>query len=310
MGNIQTFFSNFMNAVGCSKLTQENTLWVINNLIENDPKNLTKFEISFKIKNGKISKEFRFLNFDASAYSSFNTSGFLKRLKLFRQIMEGKTRNTQKEKVFKSLEEVSATPVDLYFGADIKDDKYLFAFWLIFGGVQKDGRVEFRPYNTDEIIRKILKKIGGRVPKLRIQQAHHKRSDMLNFGFDLDKQNLFFKIYWLHNFSKNGMLADEAFSSKIKRIRKSLANWRYFTFISEKYNLEGRCQYKKLFTEFLDPINAQYENLEDFLKTILDLAGSEFDIGRLLEIIKSINGRIALVSFEVDDTLTFYMRPK
>ena len=301
MNNEKKFFSNYMQVMNCSEETKKNSLWLVETLLKNDPENRTKFEISFKIKNGEISKEFRFLNFDASAYSSSSRAGFLKRLNLFRQIMKGKIKNTKAGKVFQALEEVAVTPIDLYFGADVKDENFLFAFWLIFGGVQKDGRVEFRPYDTNKIIKKILKKIGARIPKLK--------SDILNFGLDVDNQDLFFKIYWLHNFAKDGILTDRTFASKIKKIRDSLKDWRYFTFISEKYNLEGKCQYKKLFTEFLDPISAQYENLRDFLETNLKLADSNFDCQKLLKIIKSINGRIALVSFEVDDTLTFYIRP-
>lgn len=298
---MQTFFNNFIDAIGCSEGTKKNGLWLVNTLIKNDPENRTKFETSFKIKNGEISKEFRFLNFDASAYSSSSSTGFLKRLNLFHQIIKEKTGDKGIEKVFQALKEVAVTPVDLYFGADIKGNKYLFAFWLIFGGVQKDGRVEFCPYDTNKIIKKILKKIRGRVPKLK--------SDILNFGLDVNDKDLFFKIYWLHNFSKDGILSNSTFASKIKKIRNSFRDYRYFTFISEKYNLEGRYQYKKLFTEFLDPISAQHEKLEDFLKTILKLANSNFDSQKLLKIIKSINGRIALVSFGVDDILTFYIRP-
>lgn len=298
---MQTFFNNFMNAVGCSRETKKNGLWLVDTLIKNDPKDLTKFEASFKIKNGKIPRELRFLNFDANAYSSHGTDNFLKRLNLFREIMEEGTKNKQKELLFEALEDSSITPVDLYFGADIKDKNYLFAFWLIFGGVKKDGSVEFCPYNTNKIIKKILKKIGARTPKLK--------SDILNFGLDIDNKDLFFKIYWLHNFSKDAVLTDETFAPKIKEIRKSLAGWRYFTFISKKYNLEGKCQYKKLFTEFLDPIDTRYEKLEGFLKIILRLADSKSDCQRLLKIIKSTGGKIALVSFELDDTLTFYIRP-
>ena len=287
--------------MNCSEETKKNGLWLVETLLKNDPENLTKFEASFKIKNGKIPNELRFLNFDASAYSSSSTAGFLKRLNLFHQIMKEKIGETKAEKVFRALKEVAATPVDLYFGVDVKDENFLFAFWLIFGGVQKDGGIEFCPYDTNKIIKKILNKIGARLPKLK--------SDILNFGLDINDKDLFFKIYWLHNFSKDGMLADETFASKIKKIRNSFTDYRYFTFISEKYNLEGRCQYKKLFTEFLDPISAQHEKLEDFLKTILKLANSNFNSQKLLKIIKSINGRIALVSFEKDDTLTFYIRP-
>ncbi|MBZ9572760.1 hypothetical protein KJA17_01005 [Patescibacteria group bacterium] len=302
MNNEKKFFSDFMNAIECSEETKKNGLWLVDALIKNDPENRTKFEVSFKIKNGRILKELRFLNFDASAYSSSSTKGFLQRLNLFQNIMKEKIRKERSEKIVRALKQVAPTPVDLYFGADVKDGNFLFAFWLIFGGVKKDGRVEFRPYDTEKIIGKILRKIGARTPKLK--------SDILNFGLDIDNKDLFFKIYWLHNFSKEGILANPIFSPKIKKIRESLTDYRYFTFVSEKYNLEGKCQYKKLFIEFLEPIDIQSGNLEGFLKTILNLANSKFSFQKLLKIINSINGRIALVSFEADDTLTFYIRPK
>ena len=185
MKNTQTFIDNFMKTLDCSKLTRENGLRLIKTLVENDPENLTTFEVSFKIKNGRIPKELRFLNFDASAYSSSSSAGFLKRLDLFREIMSGKIKNNNLNKVFQALEEVALTPVDLYFGADVKENNYLFAFWLIFGGVKKDGKVEFWPYDTARVIKKILKRIGGEIPQLK--------SDILNFGLDIENKELFFK---------------------------------------------------------------------------------------------------------------------
>ena len=54
---------------------------------------ITKYEISFKLRDDKIDNELRFLNLDCNAYSNLSRSQFDRRLSLFIKIIQSKIIN-------------------------------------------------------------------------------------------------------------------------------------------------------------------------------------------------------------------------
>ena len=118
---IEHYLNKILKQIRATEKTKENSTELLHILEHFDPNNLTKYEFSFKAKGSRISPELRFLNMDADAYSCKNSKIFLKRLQIFEKILERKCKNKNAKKVIAALEEVSKTPMDLYFGADIED---------------------------------------------------------------------------------------------------------------------------------------------------------------------------------------------
>ncbi|MBM3243841.1 MAG: hypothetical protein FJZ12_03290 [Candidatus Omnitrophica bacterium] len=213
--------------------------------------------------------------------------------------MYKKINNPRSPEIFSALREVSKTPVDLYFGADINNRAYLFAFWLIFGGIKRNGEVSFWPYESKEIIKHILSKIGFKFPEFI-------DADILNFGLDINDRNIYYKLYYLYKKKEHG---EFYYSGLISKLDKGLKNNDYFYFFSKMYDKEGRCKKIKLFIEFLSDINFFGTKFGKILKKVLEINKSRVKPNQLIEIFKLIKrGRISLIGFEPDKTITFYIR--
>jgi len=299
MNEILNFFERYTESIGVSNTTKKNTLMIVRNLLRYDPFRKTKFEVSFKLNNSVISNRVRFLNMDGNAYSCKNQLFFIGRLEIYKRIMKGKINNSLLPNVIQALTEISKTPMDLYFGADIEDNNYLFAFWLIFGGVKKTGEVTFWHYDFDEIVKNALEIIKFKPPKFL-------RKNILNLGFDIDSKNVFYKLYYLLR-DKTEYLSP--FTNLMKKINRNLSDFKFFYFFSQMYDKEGVCIKNKLFIEFLEDIYPNSQKINELLRKVLEINHSRFESLKLFRIIKSINGRLSLISFEIDGTITFYIRP-
>lgn len=271
---------------------------VADRLIKADPLGKTKFETSFKVSNNRIPPKIRFLNMDSNAYSCKSGALFLERLKLYRGLMAGKTRNPSLPDLMEALAAIFRTPMDLYFGADIDGRGFLFAFWLIFGGVKRDGSISFWRYDFEKIIRGALDRIGLKGPG-RI------RKDILNLGFDISDKDIFYKIYFL---CRERVLPRSNFTGLMRSINQRFSAFRSFYFISQMYDKNGECVKEKLFTEFLEDIRPGSRKMRELLGGALKISGSKMPAEALSEVIDSISGRVSLISFENDGTMTFYIR--
>ena len=296
---ITKFFKNYTKALNFPSKTAENTIAIVKALAREDYQQKIEWEISLKLKKNKIIKTARFLSMDGRAYSYRSERLFLERLEIYNKIMNKKINKNSKDKIIACLLEFSKTPMDLYFGADIKNNNYLFSFWLIFGGVKSPTDISFWSYDFNKLIEKSLKTINFKKPK-KI------RKDILNFGVDVDNQNIFYKIYYL---SRKKMILNNVFTNLMNQINKNLIDYDYFYFFSELYDKNGKRLKKKAFIEFFDKLYVNKQNFSEFLEKILKIVKSDYKLSKLTKIFQTIGGRISLISFELDNTLTFYIRP-
>lgn len=292
------FFVRYLQAIAASKTTKRNTLLLLKRLIRYDPLDKTQFELSFKINKNSILRSARFLNIDANVYSCKSTLSYLARLRLFKEIMGEKVKRPLASKALKALEAAQNNPMDLYFGVDIDSNNYLFAFWLVFGGIKRSGTASFWNYDFSGIIDKLLFNLGFKKPTSL-------RERILNFGIDISNK-LFYKLYFLLD-NKNDYPAN--FQRIIKDIDTELCNFKYFYFYSQMYNKEGQCIKEKLFIEFLEDILPSTDKMNELLRKIIFLTDVNVRYEMLHEVINRIYGRISLISFEQSKVATFYLRP-
>lgn len=294
---------SFLDYLKISFLTKKNVISFFNELAKIDPLGLTHFELSFKankniIERGKI----RILNLDAKAYSYLNEKNYLQRLDSYFSICKKKISNPVLINLFNALRSVSATPLDVYLGADIKNNDYLLAFWLIFGGVKRNGRINFIS-NSDAAISKVFN-------NLNIKKLFSGNKKILNLGFDIDNKSLFYKIYYF--LDKNNLNeAGQSGRRKIKEIIDFLGNeHRYWFFISERYKVGAKNMgRKKVYVEFLDDIATGDEKTLPLLRKLLGIMGCNLSFVWLKGILSSIpEGKIVILAFEPDGTTTFYIR--
>lgn len=299
MNKIIKFFNGYTESLGVSAITQKNTLKIIRALHRYDPWNKTKFEVSFKVRNHTIAEIARFLSMDVGVYSCRSQLSFLARLEIYRNIIEGKLVNPRLPCLIQALAETSKTPMDLYFGADIENNRFLFAFWLIYGGIKRSGKVSFCPFNFNEIIEKVLGKIEFEPPLKSLKNT------VINLGFDIDNKDIFYKFYYL---LRKDSEYPASFDGLIKRIDKTFVGFSYFSFFSQMYNDKGRCCREKLFIEFLEDISPDSTKNIGLLAKACEMNNNYFELERLERVVKLINGRISLISFEDGGELTFYIR--
>lgn len=293
------FLRRYISTMSSSSIENKGSLAITDILLKYDPFDRMDFEVSFKIAKNTLLPGLRFLNIDANLYSCRSTDAFLLRTNLCRNIVANHLRSRNADKVFTALEKVSLTPMDLYFGFDMNNSDYVFAIWLIFGGVKRDGEVQFWPYDLERIARSFLKELG-----LRMHRVLEK--NLLNLGIDISGNKLFYKLYYLLRDKAN---SSNKFSILRRKIDACLSDFRYFYFYSNMYDKNGTEVKSKLFIEFLEDLPHTSARLPGALDAILDINNSDFKHKHLMEIIKKIGGKVSLVSFEPSDTVTLYIRP-
>lgn len=295
----------FTGAFNASEATVVNLLAFFRQITSEDEEERTEFELSFKVRDEIVHKgEIRLLNIDAEGYSYKSQTDFLKRLLLYKKIMWHKTSCPQKKRIFTALQEVAKTPLDLYGGADIFEKDFLFAFWLILGGVEKNGRVKFAK-NADLILKNTFSSLGI-MPAYKVDSG-----DVLNIGFDLDQKKAFYKIYYILNKETEKFInrREKAIVDSLEEmLGKSIRHW---FFVSERYIIgenkrpPGR---KKIYLEFLDPILTADDGTYDLLEKIFKLIGCPYGMVQLRKTMGVLDGRIIIIAFEEDGTVTFYIR--
>ena len=290
------FFRAYSKVLNFSPEIKKDGLALIQLLQKHDPLDITRFEFSFKIKQEKILPILRFLNIDAHGYSCRSPFLFINRLNSFKEIITG-TGSRLPAKIYRALKEISANPMDLYFGADIFSDKYFFAFWVIFGGVDKHGRANFWPYDFKKILANFWRVTGFYPPKII-------KEKILNLGIDISSRGMTYKLYYLYE--KNSF---PIFQALVKEIDKKLKGHKYFYFVSEMYNPKGHFLKTKLFIEFLEDLD-KIKKIKFLLNKLNGVQGINLNIPNLTKVFSRTKSRLVLISFEKDNTLTFYMRPK
>jgi hypothetical protein len=290
------FFKNYIKAINLSLKTEKNTLAIVQSIIQEDYQQKIKWEVSLKIKKNKIIKTARFLSMDGKSYSYKSEKLFLERLEIYNKIMNKKINNVSKDRAIACLLEFSKTTTGLDFGADIKDNNYLFSFWLIFGVDNRYTDISFLPYNFNKLVEKPFKIIS----------FFKKRRNIVHFGINVNNQNIFYEIYFL--FKKETIL-NNIFTNLIREIKKNFTNYNCFYFFSELYDKNGKCLKKKIFIEFFDKIYTNKQDFPKILEKTLKIVQCEYKLLKLIKTFQIIGGRISLISFELDNTLTFYIRP-
>jgi len=296
---------NFSKVFCISELTQKNVKLFFNELIRFDPLDKTQFELSFKVREDILNRgEIRLLNLDINTYSCHSQELYLLRLAAYKKIMDSRIDNPQKEKIFSILESISSMPLDLYAGADVRDDNFLFAFWLILGGVKKDGSISYAA-KADKIFNKVFNDIGIK-PRFAVRPK-----DILNVGFDIDKDDIFYKIYYFLN-KNTRQLVDKKELEKTKKISAFLgSDKRYWFFISERYKIgesAKKSMRKKIYLEFLDIIHTKDKQTLKLLAGIFKIIGCPYKTEDLEKYLGVLDARIAIIAFETDGTVTFYIR--
>lgn len=293
----------FMECVGSSPDTIKNVMAFTDGLIKADERGLTKFELSFKIGDNTITEEIRLLNLDNEAYSYKNRLEYLKRLKKYFDIMKQNIINPSGTKdVVEFLRATSIVPMDMYFGSDIKDNSYAYAFWIILGGLLPDEKVNFVKFPG--IVFDLFQRNIGHAP-VDISSL----KDVINLGFDITDDGCFYKIYYLLDKEKKNK-QNSIFFNKIKEIKNDLgSDLRYCFFASERNSMvNGESSRKKLYLEFLTKPNTSSTKTRELLKLILRWGNCRFDHQRISDIVKAIEGRLVIVAFEDGGTVTFYIR--
>lgn len=299
MDKLRKFIGKYAEGIGASKITRAKLMALAGRLIREDPLDRIKFEASFKVKGSRMTNYARLLNMDGNSYSCKSPLIFLERLQLYRAIMLDRTKNPFLEETIKALLSVVRTPMDLYFGADIDGSDFIFAFWIIFGGVKRTGEMNFWDYDFEQITRDALKAAGFKPPVFL-------KKNILNLGFDITAKNIFYKLYYLLSGPGSDL---PQFKVTLTQIKGAFTRFKYFSYFSKMYDRRGDCVKEKLFIEFLEDIFPQNPKINELLEKVLKIGKSSFDPDRLFNVCKHAEARISLVSFQTDGTITFYLRP-
>ncbi len=292
---------NLADNLEVSPLTIKKTTSFLNKLIKLDSKKITQFELSFKAKRQlKEKRKIRILNIDSKAYSYFSQKLYTKRINDYYSLIQDNN-NPWLARLFRSLLSIADNPLDVYMGADVENNYCLYAFWLIFGGAQKDGKISFVK-NSNELINKIFK-------TLKIKPEFPVSKDILNLGFDIDNSSFFYKIYYFLNKNNYNTISQESRSVVHTIIKFLKNNHKYWFFVSERFEVgKKNINRKKIYLEFLDDLKINQEETYKLLDHLLKIIGCDYKIKKIKSLLKNIKGKIVILAFEDDGTTTFYIR--
>lgn len=296
----------FAQRMGILAPTKKNLLWFFENVSKSDELEKTEFELSFKINKGVLNRrEIRLLNMDAGVYSYYNSLNFLKRLLFYKKLVWRKTGCVKKKEIFKALENVAKTPVDLYGGADFFNEDISFIFWLVLGGAEKKGKIKFIK-DPDVLMNNVFL-------ALQIKPSFKAGvSDILNIGFELNDTDPFYEIYYVLNSKTELFIANDE-QRKVLRLKKLLDDKvKHWFFVSERYRIKKKVEDdpegRKIYLEFLDQIHLSKEETYEMVQGIFNILGCSYDKLPLKEVLSSIDGRIVIIAFDGDGLVEFYIR--
>ncbi|MDE2038604.1 MAG: hypothetical protein KGO96_03700 [Elusimicrobia bacterium] len=273
------------------------SLEVMGGVSQLDPLGLTRYEMSVKFKAGRALPTGRFLNMDADGYSCRDGSLFLERLKGCCGIARAYGADTEALRL--AMGGLAETPVDLYFGSEIDARSSVFGFWLIWGGVDRKGRVRFCPHDYPAAAARCLAKLGCARPRRRPER-------MLNLGFDLLGDRLVYKCYYLVD---AGTRPGPALRRLRGAVERRFGGFEHFLFFSEMREPGGAILKEKLFIEFREDVLCGDEAaLGRACAAIAAVLGREADASPMEGLLRSKRLRLSLVSFEPDGAVTAYLR--
>ncbi|MBU4216566.1 hypothetical protein L6270_00255 [Candidatus Parcubacteria bacterium] len=292
----------FCQSLKLSKTTKSNLNSFVGDIFAIDSLGLTQFELSFKFNKAiKDDSKMRLLNLDSKAYSYRNKGAYLKRLDSYFDIFQKNNINLQLDTLHEALKSVSDDPMDVYIGADIENEDYQFAIWLILGGALRSGKINLKK-NSVEIIDKLFKRLGFN-PSFEITQ------NILNIGFDIDNNDLYYKIYYFLNKDNYHQMNSEERRIVGELIGLLKSEHKYWFFASERYKKGGLgVGRKKLYLEFLDDLYLNKKETLDLIEEILTIMRCEYNKETFRDVFRGINARLVILAIEDDGVVTFYIR--
>lgn len=296
--------ARFADVFECTSATKKNVHGFLHELLRIDPLHKTQFELSFKVGNDILNRgEIRILNLDIDTYSHRSSELYMLRLEAYKKIM-ARCKNPKKEKIFQALELLKDAPLDLYAGADINNDEFFFAFWLILGGVKPNGDITYTTKSV-EIYQSLLKQLN--------MEGNSKLApkDILNVGFDIGKEEIYQKIYYFLNEYTKSFISKKEYAM-VKYIDIKLADtYRHWFFVSERYIIDKpskKPERKKIYLEFLDYVDTKSEKTFAMLSEVFKIIGCSYDAFALKKYLGVLDARIVIIAFEESGTVTFYVR--
>jgi len=280
----------------CSKKTFNQSVALFNPLFQNDPFRVAEPELSICISNKKIHPVFRFLILDRTGYLSNSTKALLKRLIFYIDLIKTKIKNPKAIQVFRALHSITSTPMDIYFGADIENEKTVYGFWIILGGLSRYGQLFYNPKRDKAVINAMNSVLPFKIPSYQ--------RPVLNLGFDISDDTIFYKIYYLYNPKKDNN--HEEVLASLPLLEK-LHDFNKWCFISEQFDEKNRFIKRKLFIEFLEPLLFNSQKTNTLLNIISEMYIDQ-NASDLKDVFKNVYGRLSIISVEKDNTIKIYFR--
>ncbi len=289
---IENAIFNLIDILKLSPSIKKEVEPIINYLIQSDPQKRNHFEFSLRIRNGRIEKALRFIQYDEQSYSDIRLHQ--KRILLVEQILFLCLKNPYSlSKAIKLLNVI----------------KKMQNFRLsIFIGIEK--------IPTDDLKLKLyfnfFKYINSRIPEIVLSEIFNefevkfkiKKRKFPEISFDLsdsyDKLN--FKIYYLYKNLANS-LNHKNFSSVEKDVFNYLRMYnpnRYFV-ITERY-ANNMCISEKIETEIRKDVKQI-----NIIRKLLNLTNNCKIYGKIIKIMRNTQSRLHFVTVE-KNMLTFYFR--
>jgi len=280
-------FEYLMEKTDCQRKLRPEIKTVIKELIANDPYQKTRFEYSLRIRNGRLEKNFRFVNYD-NYYPAFKKDLYLARINSIKKMAQNHSDlKSFFNKFFISLEGLISNLLPLYFGIEAKDKEIFLKIYFNFFNLRDKN---FASLFLQDFLRKLNLKV-----KL-------KKRKFLLFGLTLDKNKILsHKVYYLYK--KNFNLAKTNFSSFERKIFDYLNtyNRENFFLITERYQ-QDKAVSKKIEVKIREDINQK-----EFLKNLLAISQNSLLYSEIQKIIQKTNGLIEVVIVE-KDKLTIYVK--
>ncbi|MBF0386579.1 MAG: hypothetical protein HQL20_01830 [Candidatus Omnitrophica bacterium] len=260
--------------------------------VQADPQGLTKFQFGYGSGRGLLASGALAMNIDGNAFSCKSPEAFAGRIGLFRKTWG---RHAGGQVMSAAALVASRHPMDIYGGLEVRSGRRFIWFWLIYGGADKQGRVQYCPVDRCALTTDILRSAGCRMPAIWRPKAFH-------LALCHDGRDIGYEVYY------EGIPSGFKLGKEQRKLGSLFTGRPSYFCSGELFDARGRVRQRRIFLYFPAGVSTgSREALRDLLLRIKRLGTLAFPVDDMAGALARVPGELNLFGFSDNGDFAMYL---